>query len=143
MLQDIIKYINRIQGQTIGCPSSISQHAAIKCFDKSVDNWIKIQINDLKQKKNYIMDEFDKNEIQYIKPNAAFYIFVYIGKYYKHNRINNSTTFCEYLLEKYNIACTPGSAFGNDDYLRICYSIDDNQLQKVILNLIKCIKNMT
>lgn len=140
--KNIIKYINRIQGQTIGCPSSISQHAAIKCFDKNVDNWIKIQINDLNKKKKYIMDEFDKYGIEYIKPNAAFYIFVYIAKYYKYNEINNSTTFCEYLLEKYNIACTPGSAFGNDDYLRICYSIDDNQLQKVILNFIKCIKNL-
>jgi len=141
--KNIIKYINRIQGQTIGCPSSISQHAAIKCFDKNVDNWIKIQINDLKQKKKYIMDQFDKNQIQYIKPNASFYIFVYIAKYFKQNTINNSTTFCEYLLEKYNIACTPGSAFGNDDYLRICYSIDDNQLQQVILNFILCVKNLT
>jgi aspartate/methionine/tyrosine aminotransferase/prephenate dehydratase/prephenate dehydrogenase len=141
--KNIIKYINRIQGQTIGCSSSISQYAALKCFNKSVDNWIEIQRNDLNKKKKYIIDRFDKEEIEYIKPNAAFYIFVYIRKYYRYNKINSSTTFCEYLLDKYNIACTPGSAFGNDDYLRICYSIDDNQLEKVVSSFIKCIKNLT
>ena len=67
--------------------------------------------------------------------NQAYIKDRVVKKYYKHNKINNSTTFCEYLLEKYNIACTPGSAFGNDDYLRICYSIDDNQLQNVIIPL--------
>ena len=61
--QNVIKYINRIQGQTIGCPSSISQYAALKCFDKSVDNWIEVQRNDLNNKKNYIIERLDKEKI--------------------------------------------------------------------------------
>jgi len=139
--QDIIKYINRIQGQTIGCPSSISQNAALKCFDKSVDDWIKIQKKDLNNKKKYIIEKLDKEGITYIEPNAAFYIFIYIKKYFS-NSVYNSEKFCEYLLDKFNLACTPGSVFGNDDYIRICYSIDNEQLKKVILDFIKCVKSL-
>jgi exosome complex component RRP43 len=133
---NIIKYINRIQGQTIGCPSSISQNAALNCFGSDIENWINTECESLVEKKNYIMNELSKAGINYIEPNAAFYIFVEVKRYFNKN-IKNSVDFCKYFLDIFNIACTPGSAFGNDDYIRICYSTDNNTLKEVVCNLIK------
>ena len=133
---NIIKYINRIQGQTIGCPSSISQNAAINCFSSEIDEWINRECKSLIEKRNYITSELDKAGIKYIEPNAAFYIFVEIKTFF-NKKIKNSIDFCKSFLDIFNIACTPGSAFGNDNYIRICYSTDNNTLKEVIRNLIK------
>ena len=54
-----------------------------------------------------------------------------------NKKIKNSIDFCKSFLDIFNIACTPGSAFGNDNYIRICYSTDNNTLKDVIRNLIK------
>ena len=136
---DIIKYINRIQGQTIGCPSSISQNAALNCFGSDMENWINTECESLVEKKNYIMNELSKAGINYIEPNAAFYIFVEVKRYFNKN-IKNSVDFCKYFLDIFNIACTPGSAFGNDDYIRICYSIEFEKLKQAINKLILFIR---
>ena len=89
---NIIKYINRIQGQTIGCPSSISQNAALNCFGSDIENWINTECKSLVEKKNYIMGELSMAGINYIEPNAAFYIFVEVKKYFNKN-IKNSVKF--------------------------------------------------
>tara|TARA_B100000586_G_C19735037_1_gene271418 strand:- start:70 stop:525 length:456 start_codon:yes stop_codon:yes gene_type:complete len=133
---DIIKYINRIQGQTIGCPSSISQNAAMNCFSLGIDDWINKECELLVENRNYITNELDNAGIKYIKPNAAFYIFIEISSFF-NVKIKNSVDFCKFFLDICNIACTPGSAFGNDNYIRICYSTDKNTLKDVIYNLIK------
>ena len=140
---NIIKYINRIQGQTIGCPSSISQNAAVNCFSSEVNDWINVERKFLVEKRDYIMKELDKENINYIEPNSAFYIFVEVKDCFNKviKDIKNSVDFCKYFLDKFNIACTPGSSFGNDNYIRICYSTDNDTLKEVIRNLIMCIKN--
>ena len=143
----IIKYINRIQGQTVGCPSSISQNAALSCFTDEVSDWINVQREDLIDKRDYIIRELDREKINYIKPNAAFYIFVEVKNCFNRtivdiSHVRNSIDFCEHFLNMYNIACTPGKSFGNDNYIRICYSIDNDVLKQVVTNLIKCINDL-
>ena len=136
-----------ISGQwfcNISCTSSISQYSAIQVFDNDIEIWVNENRKDLIKKRDYIINKFQKNKINFLKPNASFYIFVclenYVGKEgINKNIIHNSEEFCEYLLNYYNIACAPGSAFGIENYMRICYSTNFDILKNAIENIINCI----
>ena len=73
-----------------------------------------------------MMDFFDKNikSVTPVKPDGAFYIFADISKVFDEsgNRINSSTEFCDYLLDKYLVAAVPGVEFGNDNFIRLSFA---------------------
>ena len=74
---------------------------------------------------------------------TSFYLFPNISNYYNTKGIDSfnivdSGTFCEYLLKFFNIACTPGKAFGQDNNIRICYSMDMTLLDESIDQLCEC-----
>jgi len=62
-------------------------------------------------------------------PNTTFYLWLPIPRKY-----DNSTKFCEDLLEKSGVVIVPGSAFGKygEGYFRISYVCSDAKLQEVI-----------
>jgi len=38
--------------------------------------------------------------------------------------------FCKQLLEEYHVGLVPGSAFGNEKYVRLSYATSDENLEK-------------
>ncbi|MEQ1705450.1 MAG: pyridoxal phosphate-dependent aminotransferase [Rickettsiales bacterium] len=72
-----------------------------------------------------------------LKPEGAFYVFPnmqkLIGKKTPQGKtINNSSEFCEYLLEEGLVAAVAGSAFGLEGYFRISYATSEAVLQKAM-----------
>jgi aspartate aminotransferase len=69
-------------------------------------------------------------------PEGAFYVFPEISSYYGKSdgerKIENSTDFCMYLLEKAHIATVPGEAFGEPSGFRISYATSEDNIVKAI-----------
>ena len=64
-------------------------------------------------------------------PKGAFYVFVRVDAFYgKRKGVANSLSFCEALLEERKVACVPGSAFGDDRYIRLSYATSTDKIQK-------------
>jgi len=69
------------------------------------------------------------------RPQGAFYVFPDIscafGKTHQPSgrTIGNDQDFCTALLDEKNVACVPGSAFGEPRAMRICYTCPPAQLQ--------------
>jgi aspartate aminotransferase len=71
-------------------------------------------------------------------PQGAFYVFPYIDKIYQWDKfkeltkgkesVPKSKIFCDYLLEKYEVAAVPGEAFGPSGYLRFSYALGDEDI---------------
>ena len=101
----------KIQSQITSCPGILSQEAGIAAL-KLPDQVINDYVDELKKKRDYIADIFNCD-----KPDGTFYLFV--------KNINHQK-----LLTENNIAVMPGSAFGKDDYVRICYSNSWDNLEK-------------
>jgi aspartate aminotransferase len=49
--------------------------------------------------------------------------------------INNDIEFCEFLLEKAQVAVVPGSAFGVPGYVRLSFATSMENLQEAIKRL--------
>src|SRR5690625_6003124 len=69
-------------------------------------------------------------------PTGAFYIFpdvsAYFGKSHEDTVIRNADDFAEYLLTKAHVATVSGSAFGNDDCIRISYAVFGVKMNKAL-----------
>ena len=69
-------------------------------------------------------------------PNGAFYIFPDVSTYYGKTdgkyTINNSNDMSLYLLEIAHVAIVPGSAFGNDNCIRLSFAASNRDLKKGI-----------
>ncbi len=80
------------------------------------------------------------------QPEGAFYIFPDIsalfGKKHGDTVINNSVDLCNYLLQNVHVALVPGSAFGNDNCLRISYAASDEQLKEAVRRIKKGVEQL-
>jgi aspartate aminotransferase len=64
-------------------------------------------------------------------PRGSFYVFVRVDGFYgRRPGLNGSVAFCESLLEERKVACVPGSAFGDDRYIRLSYATSTEKIEK-------------
>lgn len=120
--KELIEKAALVQSQTTSNASTISQYAALEAIN-SDDSFINSVIPKLLTKRNRaieILSQLDKIEI--IKPNGAFYLFVNISAFYQAHKVDNSTKLAMYLLDNHHVGIVPGSAFGDDDYIRISFA---------------------
>lgn len=126
--KEIAKGICAIQGHLVSHPSLTSQYIGYGAL-KSCSEDIKEMVNTYKHRRNLITKKLDSiNNISYIYPNGAFYVFIDISKIknkFKYDK-SLSVEFCEAFLDKFNVAIVPGLAFGIDDYIRISYACEEN-----------------
>ncbi|MCL4428738.1 MAG: pyridoxal phosphate-dependent aminotransferase [Deltaproteobacteria bacterium] len=123
--KDLISAMNNLQSQSTSNPTTFAQYGALAALKGGYDFTV-IMRNEFQKRRDYMMDFFDKNikSIVPVKPDGAFYIFADISKVFDEsgNRINSSTEFCDYLLDKYLVAAVPGVEFGNDNFIRLSFA---------------------
>jgi aspartate aminotransferase len=128
----VIKAMTVMQSQSVTCATSISQYAGVEALNGTQD-FIKKNSKDFQDKRDLAFGIISK-AFECYKPEGAFYLFPsikkYLGKKTKSGKIiNNSVEFCTELLESKNVAVVPGSAFGNDNYLRISYALSPKDIE--------------
>lgn len=69
-------------------------------------------------------------------PPGAFYLFPdvssFFGKSYNGQTIRNSQDICMYLLNEVFVVTVAGSAFGNDNCIRMSYATSEDNLKKAM-----------
>lgn len=140
----IAKAISTIQGHLVSHPSTISQWAAYGALTLCEDDMIKM-VDVYKKRRDKAVSLLSQiNDISFINPQGAFYIFLDISSFKsKFNyKDSYSVEFCKRFLEDYNVAIVPGIAFGIDDYVRIVYCADINDIVEGINRLEKFINSL-
>ncbi len=124
----IIKAMENIQSQSTSNPSSISQAAAEVALNGD-QSCITPMLNAFKERSGFITEALNNcNGIQCLSSDGAFYAFADVrtaisnlhGK--KLLSAHTDITFSEYLLEHAGVAVVPGSAFGNEGYMRLSFA---------------------
>ena len=77
-----------------------------------------------------------------LEPQGAFYCFPniseWIGRTIRGVKINNSKDFCIVCLKEALVALVPGSAFGDDKFVRLSFATDD----KLIIEALHRLKDL-
>ena len=133
---------SKIQGQVTSATCAIAQKATQEAMLSDPRKTTK-KMRDTFLKRRDLVVKLIK-EIPNIKcnlPKGAFYIFpdvsFYFGKKNNNNIIKNADDLCMYLLNNAFVACVSGSAFGNDNCIRISYATSEN----ILIEGINRIKN--
>lgn len=136
----IIKNMEKLQGQSTSNPCSIAQAAAIAAFSESQDCVEEMRVAFEKRRELVYRMLHAMPGVRAIMPQGAFYMFPDVHEVYdtarfqailkEKNDASRSRAFCAHLLDHYDVAAVPGSAFGDDNALRISYALDEDSLRR-------------
>ena len=143
----IIKLARNLQSHSTSNAASISQAAAVAALNEN-SNEISEMVDQFKLRRNFIVSEL--NKIKGFKcptPKGAFYVFfdvsAYYGKSLNGKLINDSSSFCSYLLDTQFVGLVPGVAFGNDNCVRMSYACSLEQIKKGIERITKAVSELS
>jgi len=123
----LAKEIAKIQGQSTHHPSNISQYGAVAALNGPFDSVLEMR-REFSERMHRMCEEFETVEnIHFIKPDGAFYLFVDVSAYYgkktaNGTQISNSIEFCKALLDEQGVVIVPGAAFGTDSCVRFSFT---------------------
>ena len=134
----IINAMGILQSQSTSNPTSISQVAAQAALEGPQECIIPM-LDAFKERHAYVVDRFNKMPgISCLKAGGAFYAFpdarVAINNLHQAGKIAEATdmALAEYLLEEFDVAVVPGSAFGAEGYFRISFATSMENLQAAL-----------
>jgi aspartate aminotransferase len=140
---------NTLQGQYTSGPGSISQMAALKALQTNPDELdeMKVMKETFQKRRDIVVERL--NRIEGFKtnvPDGAFYVYpevtFYYGKSDGKRVINDGMDLCMYLLEEAGVAMVPGSAFGNNEHIRISYATSENDIHHAFDRMEEALKKL-
>ena len=126
---DIIREAGKIQSHSTSNPSSISQLAAIEALGHAGDEVAKMHAAYVERRAWLVPALNEIPGVECPMPDGAFYVFLNVSPFYGQGDVRDSISLSNYLLEKARVAVVPGSAFGQDDYIRISYATSTERIQ--------------
>ena len=132
--------VRKIMSQSTGCPSSVSEAAAIAALDGPLES-VRSFCSAYQARRDRAVRSLNQFPgITCIPPEGAFYLYPschgVIGTMTpKGERIGSSTDFARYLLEDWNVAVVPGSAFKLDPHFRISIATADADIDEGIARI--------
>ena len=141
---EISKAMSNYLSHSTGCPSSVSQYAALEAYSTDEDLLSKMQ-KAYAERRRYFLDRIAALPgVSCLEPDGAFYIFMnvkaLIGTTIQGVEINSSNDFAKALLEKGLVAVVPGEAFGAPGYVRWSYATSMDNIKEGLDRLEKFLK---
>lgn len=132
---DVAKELTSLQSQITSNASSPAQYAALAAYRDTLRSResIKAMVRIFHQRRDKVVAQLatDLPRSVAAPSDGAFYIFLKVDAYY-NNEVNGSAAFCSWLLDKTGVALVPGSAFGDDRFVRISLAAPNAALAEAI-----------
>jgi aspartate aminotransferase len=127
---------NKVQGQITSANCSIAQRAALAATLGDIAPTQKM-VEEYRRRRDIVFTLL--KEIPGVKanyPEGAFYFFpdmsTFFGKSDGITTVKNADDLCIYLLEKAHVSLVSGSAFGDDNCVRLSYAASEDDLRKAL-----------
>lgn len=131
---EVARAMSAYLSQSTGCPSSISQAAALEAFSGPQD-YVEIMRRAYEERCHYLVRRIQAMDgLSCSLPKGAFYLLIQVDALYGRNLggrlIKNDMDFADALLDSVHVAVTPGSAFEAPGYVRWCYAASMEELRE-------------
>ncbi len=128
----IIEIMSNIQSHATSNPNSIAQYASNTGL-RGDHSFMEERRKKFEERRDYMYDKINSIDgLSCLKPGGAFYIMMnienIIGKKIKNQKIKDSFSFADNLLDEKLVAVVPGVAFGADNFIRLSYA---NSLENI------------
>ncbi len=126
----IIAALGKIQSHSTSNPSSIAQQAALEALHAD-DSVIQTMYDAYRERREMIVPALNAIDgVRCADPDGAFYVFPEVKSFFGKGTVRDSQSFANYLLDDARVAVVPGSAFGNDDFVRISYATSTERIRE-------------
>ncbi len=144
--RELVRAMAAIQSQSTSNPTSIAQKAAVEALKGPQDS-VQRMVEEFDRRRRFIVNELRSIPgISCIIPAGAFYVFPRIdglfGKRYAGYMIENSSALSMYLLKEVFVATVPGSAFGDDRYIRLSYATSMDNIKRGLQRIREAIERL-
>lgn len=134
-----------IAGSIWSCVSAPVQYAALVAYsdDPDVDDYVDRCTNMHSIRTHFLYDALVETGVPCVAPSGGFYVFPSFNQWKDplvKRGVRTADDLALYLLEKYQLATLPGSAFGcapEDLYLRLSSSFLDTETEEKVADLVK------
>jgi len=130
---ELIKSMKKIQSQSTSNPTSISQAAAEAALNGD-QSCVTTMLESFKKRHDMVVESLNKIEgIHCLQGDGTFYAFAdFSGFMQRFEHIKNDIELAEFIIEKTGVALVPGSAFGNEGYMRLSFATSEENLTEAI-----------
>lgn len=130
--KELLGLMCKIHQYTIMCASMQGQVAAEQALSRGLENGfadVMMMVRSYDRRRRLMVDAFDGMGLSCFSPMGAFYAFPSI----KATGLT-SQAFCEELLRAEQVACVPGTAFGEsgEGFIRCCYATATEKLTEAM-----------
>ncbi len=137
---EIVSAASKIQSHSTSNPSSIAQYAALEALRGNSDE-VKKMHDAYSERRGWLVPAINAIDGFYCaEPDGAFYIFPEVKQLFGRKGIHDSQSLATYLLDEARVSVVPGSAFGNDDCVRISYATSMDRLREGIKRIDAAVK---
>lgn len=144
--RDVTNAMTNIQSQSTSNATSISQKAAVEALNGPQD-FLPRMLAEFDRRRRYMVERLNGMPgVTCTTPIGAFYAFPnvssYFGKEFKGKPVADSLALSTYLLETAKVATVPGSAFGNDNHIRLSYATSLETISKGLDRIEQALGNL-
>ncbi len=122
----VISTVARLQSQSLSCLSPFSQLACVSALENDQE-CVNEMVKEYTRRKDYMCKRLNQMDLNFPKPEGAFYVFPNILNYLNHNykdqKVNTSQDFANLLLEEEKVALLFGPAFGIENHIRLTFAV--------------------
>ncbi len=128
----LAKACSKIQSQFTSGANSFGQKAAVVALESPLDTTIAMR-EQFRRRRDLLGDLLGRIPGWKVnQPDGAFYLFPDISAFFikssAQGPIRNATDFAEFLLDQAHVATVAGTAFGDDNCIRISYAASEKDL---------------
>ena len=127
----IASRISALQSHITSNAATPSQHAALAAFTASAEQEeeLRAMAAEFRARRDLVVQHLEeKLRTEYVEPEGAFYLFFRANRWYD-DRHPGSVALCKALIEEAEVALVPGSAFGDDRYVRLSFAASRDELE--------------
>lgn len=132
-----------LQSHTTTGANHPAQWAAAAAFtDERVEQDVQRMVAAFRSRRDTLVARFrgEVPGIEFVEPHGAFYFFFRIDGLLSGE--GRSLTFCHRLMQEEGVALVPGSAFGDDRWVRLSYAVSDRELAAALERVLRFIKRL-
>jgi aspartate aminotransferase len=130
--------MSSLQSQITSGASTPAQYAALAAFSDAVqgEKAVAAMAEVFTTRRNSVLAEFREYapDVFCFPPDGAFYVFFQVDQFFTTS-VPDSSAFCSWVLEETDIALVPGSAFGEDRFVRMSFATSSDILSEAIKRL--------
>jgi len=130
--RELAKTMAAMQSHMTSGANTMAQWAAAEAFgNDAVEAEVTAMTAQFRKRRDYLVARFRKElpGVEFVEPLGAFYLFFRVDDVFSA-QVPSAAEFCRRLITDEALALVPGSAFGDDRWVRLSYAASDEALKE-------------